>query len=78
MKPILVADPSARQLNRMANSVDTVEPNDRFAQAVNKLPITQAFHTTRSWGIAAGATHRIALIASFRIGALILMARNQS
>ena len=24
----------------MPNSVDTLEPNDRFAEAVNKLPIT--------------------------------------
>jgi len=40
MKPILVADPAARQLNRMANSVDTLEPNDRFVEAVNKIPIT--------------------------------------
>ena len=40
MKPILVADTAARQLNRMANSVDTLEPNDRFVEAVNKIPIT--------------------------------------
>src|SRR5262249_25989130 len=26
--------------NRMPNSVDTLEPNDRFVEAVNKLPIT--------------------------------------
>jgi pimeloyl-ACP methyl ester carboxylesterase len=39
-KPLLVADPAARRLNRMPNSVDTLEPNDRFVQAVNKLPIT--------------------------------------
>jgi hypothetical protein len=38
-KPLLVADPVARPLNRMPNSVDTLEPNDRFVQAVNKLPI---------------------------------------
>src|SRR5262249_1860708 len=25
--------------NRMPNSVDTLEPNDRFVEAVNKLPI---------------------------------------
>ena len=25
----------------MPNSVDTLEPNDRFVQAVNKLPITR-------------------------------------
>ena len=39
-KPLLIADPAARQLNRMPNSVDTLEPNDRFVETVNKLPIT--------------------------------------
>ncbi len=39
-KPLLIADPAARPLNRMPNSVDTLEPNDRFVAAVNKLPIT--------------------------------------
>jgi hypothetical protein len=39
-KPLLVADPAARRLNRMPNSVDTLEPDDRFVRAVNKLPIT--------------------------------------
>src|SRR5260370_27431160 len=39
-QPLLVADPAARTLKRMPNSVDTLEPNDRFVQAVNKLPIT--------------------------------------
>src|SRR5436190_23103294 len=39
-KPFLIADPAARQLNRMPNSVDTLEPNDRFVETVNKLPIT--------------------------------------
>jgi len=38
-KPLLISDPAARTLNRMPNSVDTLEPNDRFVQAVNKLPI---------------------------------------
>jgi pimeloyl-ACP methyl ester carboxylesterase len=38
-EPLLVADPAARPLNRMPNSVDTLEPSDRFVQAVNKLPI---------------------------------------
>jgi len=38
-KPLLVADPAARSLNRMPNSVDTLEPHDRFVEAVNKLPI---------------------------------------
>jgi pimeloyl-ACP methyl ester carboxylesterase len=39
-KPLLVADPAARTLKRMPNSVDTLEPNDRFVRAVDKLPIT--------------------------------------
>jgi pimeloyl-ACP methyl ester carboxylesterase len=39
-KPLLVADPAARTLKRMPNSVDTLEPNDRFVEAVDKLPIT--------------------------------------
>jgi pimeloyl-ACP methyl ester carboxylesterase len=38
-KPLLITDPAARPLNRMPNSVDTLEPNDRFVKAVNKLPI---------------------------------------
>jgi pimeloyl-ACP methyl ester carboxylesterase len=38
-KPLLVADPAARPLKRMPNSVDTLEPNDRFVQAVDKLPL---------------------------------------
>jgi pimeloyl-ACP methyl ester carboxylesterase len=41
-KPLLISDPAARPLNRMPNSVDTLEPNDRFVQAVNKLPIAPA------------------------------------
>jgi pimeloyl-ACP methyl ester carboxylesterase len=40
-KPLLISDPAARPLKRMPNSVDTLEPNDRFVQAVNKLPITR-------------------------------------
>src|SRR6266566_2743581 len=39
-KPFLITDPAARQVNRMPNSVDTLEPNDRFVEAVNKIPIT--------------------------------------
>ena len=38
-KPLLIADSAARPLNRMPNSVDTLEPNDRFVQAIDKLPI---------------------------------------
>src|SRR5262245_51059114 len=41
MKPLLVADPTAAPFNRMPNSVDTLEPNDRFVRAVNKLPIAR-------------------------------------
>jgi pimeloyl-ACP methyl ester carboxylesterase len=40
-KPLLVADPAVRTLKRMPNSVDTLEPNDRFVRAVDKLPITR-------------------------------------
>jgi pimeloyl-ACP methyl ester carboxylesterase len=39
-KPLLVNDPGARSLDRMPNSIDTLEPNDRFVEAVNKIPIT--------------------------------------
>src|SRR5438067_12872137 len=39
-KPLLIADPAARPLNRMPNSVDTLEPNDRFVADVNNLSIT--------------------------------------
>ena len=41
-KPLLIADPVARPLNRMPNSVDTLEPNDRFVEAVDKVPITRS------------------------------------
>jgi pimeloyl-ACP methyl ester carboxylesterase len=40
-RPLLVVDPAVRPLKRMPNSVDTLEPNDRFVMAVNKLPIAQ-------------------------------------
>jgi pimeloyl-ACP methyl ester carboxylesterase len=40
MKRLEVKDPAAAKLSRMPNSVDTLAPNDRFVQAVNKLPIT--------------------------------------
>jgi pimeloyl-ACP methyl ester carboxylesterase len=39
-KPLLTADPAAGTLKRMPNSIDTLEPNDRFVQAINRLPIT--------------------------------------
>jgi pimeloyl-ACP methyl ester carboxylesterase len=41
VKPLLVADPAARPLHRLPNSVDTLEPNDRFVETVNKLPIAR-------------------------------------
>jgi pimeloyl-ACP methyl ester carboxylesterase len=41
VKPLLIADPAARPLNRLPNSVDTLEPNDRFVETVNKLPIAR-------------------------------------
>jgi pimeloyl-ACP methyl ester carboxylesterase len=40
MKPLLIADPAAQTFKRMPNSVDTLEPKDRFVRAVDKLPIT--------------------------------------
>jgi pimeloyl-ACP methyl ester carboxylesterase len=40
-KPLLISDPSARTLKRMPNSVDTLQPNDRFVRAVDKLPLTR-------------------------------------
>ena len=40
-KPLLVTDSAVRTLKRMPNSVDTLEPNDRFVQAVNQLPISR-------------------------------------
>jgi pimeloyl-ACP methyl ester carboxylesterase len=38
-KSLVVADPAERTLKRMPNSVDTLEPNDRFVRAIDKLPI---------------------------------------
>src|SRR5947199_8648756 len=38
-KPLLIADPAPRPLDRLPNCVDTLEPNDLFVEAVNKLPI---------------------------------------
>jgi hypothetical protein len=39
-RPLLVADPEVRLLNRMPNSVDTLQPHDRFVETVNRIPIT--------------------------------------
>ncbi len=77
-KPLLIADPGARTLKRMPNSVDTLEPNDRFVLAVNKLPITPVFHITRSWEIAAGAIRQTVRMASSHTGARISTARSRS
>lgn len=46
-KPLLITDPAIQQLNRVPNSVDTLEPNDRFVLAVNKLPLVPGipFHS---------------------------------
>ena len=41
IKRLEVKDPAAAKLRRMPNSVDTLAPNDRFVQAVNKLPIAR-------------------------------------
>jgi pimeloyl-ACP methyl ester carboxylesterase len=40
MRAVEKPDPAAAHLRRMPNSVDTLAPNDRFVQAVDKLPIT--------------------------------------
>src|SRR5213592_1238244 len=37
----LTADPSALQLKRLPNSVDTLAPNNRFVVAINKIPMTK-------------------------------------
>ena len=39
-KQIQIADPAAAPLKRAPDSIDTLEPNDRFVLAVNKLPLT--------------------------------------
>ena len=39
VKPLLVHDSAAAPFNRIPNSVDTLEPNDRFLRALNKIPI---------------------------------------
>src|SRR5262249_44413494 len=40
INPHLVADSTAAPFNRMPNSVDTLEPNDGFVRAVNRIPTT--------------------------------------
>lgn len=40
VKPLLAHDSAAAPFNRIPNSVDTLEPNDRFLRALNKIPIT--------------------------------------
>jgi pimeloyl-ACP methyl ester carboxylesterase len=41
LRESLTADPSALQLKRLPNSVDTLAPNNRFVVAINKIPITK-------------------------------------
>jgi hypothetical protein len=40
VKPLLVHDSTVTPFNRIPNGVDTLEPNDRFVRAVNKIPLT--------------------------------------
>ena len=78
-KPLLIADPAARPLNRMPNSVDTLEPNDRFVEAVEQdFKSLQVFLIIRLLETAAGVTHRTVPMVSFRTGALISRARSRS
>jgi len=58
-KPLLIAD-LRQTANRMPNSVDTLEPNDRFVEAVNKLPITRGVPYHSIIGDRGRATHRTA------------------
>lgn len=41
-RQIQIADPAAAPLKRAPNSIDTLEPNDRFVRAVNRLPLSRA------------------------------------
>ena len=36
---LVTDDVAARQLQRVPNSIDTLDPNDRFVQLVNQLPL---------------------------------------
>ena len=38
-KPLTIADPAVSKLNHVPSSIDTLDPNDRFVLAVNKLPL---------------------------------------
>jgi len=44
---VATSNPTAMQLNRMPNSIDTLAPNNRFVLEINKFPITSGipFHT---------------------------------
>ena len=44
---VATSNPTAMQLNRMPNSIDTLAPNNRFVLEINKFPITPGipFHT---------------------------------
>ena len=37
---IVTLDPTAMQLNRMPNSIDTLAPNNRFVKAIQTIPLT--------------------------------------
>jgi hypothetical protein len=37
--PLVTDDVAARELQRVPNSIDTLDPNDRFVQLLNKLPL---------------------------------------
>ena len=55
VKPLLVHDSAAAPFNRIPNSVDTLEPNDRFLLALNKIPLAPGipYHSimgNRGWG----------------------------
>ena len=47
IKEATTADPTALQLKRLPNSVDTLAPNNRFVVAINKIPTTPGipFHS---------------------------------
>jgi pimeloyl-ACP methyl ester carboxylesterase len=63
-KPLLVSDPAARTTGLCKRSTS--------------FPSPAAFHITRSWAIAAAATHRTARTGSSRIGAPMSTARSRS
>ena len=46
-RKIVTLDPTALNVNRMPNSIDTLAPNNRFVKAINTLPLTPGipFHS---------------------------------